>query len=147
MMLRQRKDCYDPKDLEGFCPFLTAVCIGDGGVVLGSDLRAEASADLEFGLRGSEGLLTVVVRRRDCRICQEGEDVDPVLGNALFDFVFVSGAFIFPGRIRIITVSAYLLEQHILHFHVCMHHPRQSEPTKMMASSHHSSGQSCPGVF
>ena len=59
--------------------------------------------------------------------------------------VFVSGELIFSGRI--ITVSAWLWEQHILHLHVCMHHPRQSEPTKMMAPSHHSSGQSCPGVF
>ena len=148
MMLR-RKGCYDPKDLEGVLPVLDR-CLydgGDGGVVLRSGLRAEASADLELGLRGTEGLLTVVVRRRDDRICQEGEDVVPVLGDALFDFVFVSGAFIFPGRIRIITVSACLLEQHILHLHVCTQHPRQSELTKMMAPSHHSSGQSCPGVF
>lgn len=60
---------------------------GDGGVVLCPDLRAEASADLELGLRGTKGLLTVVVRRRDGRICQEGEDVVPVLGNAVFEFV------------------------------------------------------------
>ncbi len=74
MMLRQRKGRYDPKDLEGVLPVLDR-CLydrGDGGVVLCSDLRVEASADLELGLRGTEGLLTVVVRRRDGRICQRG---------------------------------------------------------------------------
>ena len=89
MMLRQRMGCYNPKDLEGVLPVLDR-CLydgGDGGVVLRSGLRAEASANLELGLRGSEGLLTVVVRRRDGRICQEGEDVVPVLGDALFQFV------------------------------------------------------------
>ena len=89
MMLRHSKGCYDPKDLEGVLPVLDR-CLydgGDGGVVLCSGLRAEASADLELGLRGTEGLLTVVVRRRDDRICQEGEDVVPVLGDALFEFV------------------------------------------------------------
>ena len=89
MMLRQRKGCYDPKDLEGVLPVLDR-CLydgGDGGVVLRSGLRAEASANLELGLRGSEGLLTVVVRRRDSKICQEGEDVVPVLGDALFEVV------------------------------------------------------------
>lgn len=86
MMLRQRKGCYDPKDLEGVLPVLDRYLYdgGDGGVVLCSDLRAEASADLDLGLRGTEGLLTVVVRRRDCRICQEGEDVVPVLGEPFF---------------------------------------------------------------
>ena len=85
MMLRQRKGCYDPKDLEGVLPVLDR-CLydgGDGGVVLRSGLRAEASANLELGLRGSEGLLTVVVRRRDSKICQEGEDVVPVRGDAV----------------------------------------------------------------
>ena len=86
MMLRQRKGCYDPKDLEGVMPVLDR-CRYDGGVVLCSGLSAEASADLELGLRGSECLLTVVVRRWDSRICQEGEDVVPVLGDALFEFV------------------------------------------------------------
>lgn len=89
MMLRQRKGCYDPKDLEGVLPVFDR-CLydgGDGGVVLRFDLRAEASADLELALRGTEGLLTVVVRRWDGRICQEGEDVVPVLGDALFEFV------------------------------------------------------------
>lgn len=89
MMLRQRKGCYDPKDLEGVLPVLDR-CLydgGDGGIVLGTDLRAEASADLELGLRRTEGLLAVIVRRRDGRICQEGENVVPVLGDALFEFV------------------------------------------------------------
>ena len=89
MMLRQRKGCYDPKDFEGVLSVLDR-CLydgGDGGVVLRSGLRAEASADLELGLRGTEGLLAVVVRRRDGRICQEGEDVVPVFGDALFEFV------------------------------------------------------------
>src|SRR5574344_1766292 len=87
MMLRHSKGCYDPKDIEGVLPVLDR-CLydgGDGGVVLGSDLRAEASADLELGLRWTEGLLTVVVRRRGGRICQEGEDVVPVLGDTLFE--------------------------------------------------------------
>lgn len=78
MMLRQSKGCYDPKDLEGVLPVLGR-CLynrGDGGVVLCSDLRAEASADLELGLRGTEGLLTVVVRRWDGRICPEVEYKD-----------------------------------------------------------------------
>ena len=85
MMLRQRKGRYDPKDLEGVLSVLDRRLYdgGDGGVVLCSSLRAEASADLELGLRGSESLLTVVVRRRDGRICQEGEDVVPVLGDTL----------------------------------------------------------------
>ena len=89
MMLRQRKGCYDPKDLEGVLPVLDR-CLydgGDGGVVLCFDLRAEASADLELGLRGSECLLTVVVHRWDGRIYKEGEDVVPVLSDALFEFV------------------------------------------------------------
>ena len=89
MMLRQRRGCYDPKDVKGVLPVLDR-CLYDGGngsVVLCSDLRAESSADLELGLRGTEGLLAVVVRRRDGRICQEGEDVVPVLGDALFEFV------------------------------------------------------------
>ena len=86
MILRQCKGCYDPKDLEGILPVLDH-CLYDGGVVLRSGLRAEASVDLELGLRGTEGLLTVVVRRRDGRICQEVEDVVPVLGDALFEFV------------------------------------------------------------
>ena len=62
MMLRQRKGCYDPKDLEGVLPVLDR-CLydgGDGGVVLCSDLRAEeASADLELGLCGTEALQEV----------------------------------------------------------------------------------------
>ena len=81
MMLRQCKGCYDPKDLEGVLPVLDR-CLydgGNGGIVLRSGLRAEASADLELGLRGTEGLLTVVVRRRDGRICQEGKRKRPAI--------------------------------------------------------------------
>ena len=49
-MLRQSKGRYGPKDLESVLPVLDR-CLydgGDGGVVLCSDLRAEASIDLEF---------------------------------------------------------------------------------------------------
>lgn len=38
---------------------------GDGGVVLRAGFRAEASADLEFGLGRPQGLLAVVVRGRN----------------------------------------------------------------------------------
>lgn len=72
---------HDPKDLKGVMPVLDH-CLyngGDGGDVLCSGLRAEASADLELGLRGTEGLLTVVVRRRDGRICQEGKRKRPAI--------------------------------------------------------------------
>ena len=48
--------------------------------------------------------------------------------------VFVSRELIFSGRI--ITVSAWLLEQHILHLHVCMHHPTLS----LFRSSDHPPG-------
>ena len=50
MMLRQSKGRYDPKDIEGVLPVLDR-CLydgGDGGVVLNTDLSAEASTDLEF---------------------------------------------------------------------------------------------------
>ena len=48
MMIRQSKGCYDPKDLEGVLPVLDRCLYDglDGGVVLHSGLRAEASADL-----------------------------------------------------------------------------------------------------
>ena len=89
MILRQREGRYDPKDLEGVLTVLDRRLYdgGDGGVVLCAGLRTEASADLEFGLRGTESFLAVVVRGRDIRGRQEGEDVVPVLGNALFELV------------------------------------------------------------
>jgi len=58
---------------------------GDSGVVFRAVLRAEASSDLEFGLGRPERLLAVVVRGRDGRVREEGEDVTPVLGDALFE--------------------------------------------------------------
>lgn len=89
MILRQREGRYDPKDLEGVLSVLDRRLYdgGDGGVVLCTGLRAEASADLELCLGGPEGLLAVVVRWRYGRVCQEGEDVVPVLGDALLEFV------------------------------------------------------------
>lgn len=89
MPLRQSNSCYDPKDLERVLPVLDRRLYdrGDGGVVFHAGLRAEASADLEFGLGRPERLLAVVVRGRDGRVGEEGEDVVPVLGNALFEFV------------------------------------------------------------
>lgn len=89
MILRQREGRYDPKDLEWVLSVLDRRLYdgGDGGVVLCSGLSAEASADLELGLRGPEGLFAVVVRGRDGRVRQEGEDVVPVLGDALLEFV------------------------------------------------------------
>ena len=52
MMLCQRKGRNDPEDLEGVLPVLDRRPYdgGDGGVVLRAGFRAEASADLEFGL-------------------------------------------------------------------------------------------------
>ena len=66
-ILRQREGRYDPKDLEGVLPVLDRRLYdgGDGGVVPCAGLRAEASADLELGLGGAEGLFAVVVRGRD----------------------------------------------------------------------------------
>ena len=58
---------------------------GYGGVVFRAVLRAEASSDLEFGLGRPKRLLAVVVRGRDGRVREEGEDVVPVLGDALFE--------------------------------------------------------------
>lgn len=89
MILRQREGRYDPKDLEGVLPVLDRRLYdgGYGGVVLCAGLRTEASADLELGLGGAEGLFAVVVRGRDSWARQEGEDVVPVLGDALLEFV------------------------------------------------------------
>ena len=89
IILRQREGRYDPKDLEGVLSVLDRRLYdgGYGGVVLCAGLRTEASADLEFGLRGTESFLAVVVRRRNGGVCQEGEDVVPVLGDALLELV------------------------------------------------------------
>ena len=89
MILLQREGRYDPKDLEGVLSVLDRRLYdgGDGGVVLCTGLCAEASADLEFGLRGTEGFLAVIVRGRDSRVRQEGEDVVPVLDDALLEFI------------------------------------------------------------
>ena len=89
MILRQRKGRYDPKDLEWVLPVLDRRLYdgGDCGVVLCSGLSVEASADLELGLGGPEGLLAVVVRGRDIGVRQEGEDMVPVLGDTLLELV------------------------------------------------------------
>jgi len=89
MILHQSEGRYDPKDLEGVLSVLDRRLYdgGDGGVVLCTGLRAEASADLELGLRGPEGLFAVVVRGRNGGVRQEGEDVVPVLGDTLLEFV------------------------------------------------------------
>ena len=59
----------------------------DGGVVLRPALRTKATADLEFGFCRPQRLFGVVVGRRNVRIRQKGEDVIPVFGNALLEFV------------------------------------------------------------
>ena len=66
-MLCQRNGRNEPKDLEGVLPVLDRRPYdgGDGGVVLRAGFRAEASADLEFGLGRPQGLLAVVVRGRN----------------------------------------------------------------------------------
>ena len=70
MILRQREGRYDPKDLEWVLPVLDRRLYdgGDGGVILCAGLRAEASADLELGLGGTEGLLANLVP-----FCSEGQ--------------------------------------------------------------------------
>ncbi len=88
-MLCQRKCRNDPEDLEGVLPVLDRRLYdgGDGGVVLRAGFRAEASADLEFGLGRPQGLPAVVVRGRDGRVREEGEDVIPVFGDAFLELV------------------------------------------------------------
>lgn len=88
-MLCQRKCRNDPEDLEGVLPVLDRRLYdgGDGGVVLRARFRAEASADLEFGLGRPQGLLAVVVRGRDGGVREEGEDVVPVFGDAFLELV------------------------------------------------------------
>ena len=89
VILRQSEGRYDLKDLEGVLPVPNRRLYdgGDGGVVLCPGLRAEASADLELCLCGPEGLFAVVVRRRNGRVRQEGENVVPMLEDALLEFV------------------------------------------------------------
>ena len=81
MILHSGKGCNDPKDLEGVLSVLDRRLYdgGNGGVVLHAGLRPEAAADLEFGLGWPQGLLAVVVRGRNLRIRQEGEDIVLVL--------------------------------------------------------------------
>mgnify|MGYP007025037629 CR=1 FL=1 len=97
-MLCLRKGRDDPKDLEGVLSVLDRRLYdgGDGGVVFHTGLGPEASADLEFGLGRPECLLAVVVRGRDIRVREEGEDVVPVLGDALFEFVQLGVLPVFP---------------------------------------------------
>ena len=79
----------DPEDLERVLPVLDRRLDdgGDGGVVLRAGFGSEASADLHFGLGRTERLLAVVVGGRDLRVCQEGEDMVPVFGDTLLEFV------------------------------------------------------------
>mgnify|MGYP006947090243 FL=1 len=88
-MLCQRKCRNDPEDLEEVLPVLDRRLYdgGDGGVVLRAGFRAEASADLEFGLGRPQGLLAVVVRGRDGGVREECEDVVPVFGDAFLELV------------------------------------------------------------
>lgn len=97
-MLCLRKGRNDPKDLERVPPVLDRRLYdgGDGGVVFHASLRAEASADLEFGLGRHERLLAVVVRGRDGRVGEEGEDVAPMFVNALLEFVQLGLLAVFP---------------------------------------------------
>jgi len=89
MRLRQSKGRNDLKDLEGVLSVLDR-CLYDGcysGVVLNAGLRSEAAADLELGLGGPKSLFAVVVRGRDRRVCEEGEDVVPVFLDAFLEIV------------------------------------------------------------
>ena len=98
MNLRLRKGRDDPEDLEGVLSVLDRRLYdgGDGGVVFHTGLGPEASADLEFGLGRPEFLLAVVVRGRNGRVREEGEDVVPVLCDALFEFVQLGFLPVFP---------------------------------------------------
>ena len=113
MKLYLRKGRDDPKDLERVLSVFDR-CLydgGDGGVVFHTGLGPEASADLEFCLGRPERLLAVVVRGRDIRVREEGEDVVPVLGDALFEFVQLGVFPVFPrvdGRSGEQFVQAFL---------------------------------------
>ena len=76
-MLCLREGRNDPQGLERVLPVLDRRLYdgGDGGVVFYAGLRAEASADLEFGLGWPERLLAVIVRRRNGGVREEGKDV------------------------------------------------------------------------
>ena len=112
-MLCLRKGRDDPKDLEGVLSVLDRRLYdgGDGGVVFHTGLGPEASADLEFCLGRPERLLAVVVRGRDGRVREEGEDVVPVLCDALFEPVQLGFLPVFPrvdGRSGEQLVQAFL---------------------------------------
>ena len=112
-MLCLRKGRDDPKDLEGVLSVLDRRLHdgGDCGVVFHAGLGPEASADLEFGLGRPERLLAVVVRGRDGRVREEGEDVVPVLCDALFEPVQLGFLPVFPrvdGRSGEQLVQAFL---------------------------------------
>ena len=119
-MLCLREGRNDPQGLERVLPVLDRRLYdgGDGGVVFRASLRAEASADLEFGLGRPERLLAVVVRGRDGRVGEEGEDVAPMFVNALLEFVQLGLLAVFPcvdGRPGEQFLQAFLhLRPHIL---------------------------------
>ena len=119
-MLCLREGRNDPQGLERVLPVLDRRLYdgGDGGVVFYAGLRAEASADLEFGLGRPERLLAVVVRGRNGRVGEEGEDVAPMFVNALLEFIQFGLPAVFPcvdGRPGEQFVQAFLhLRPHIL---------------------------------
>ena len=87
--LRFSKGCNNPKDLKGVLSVLDR-CLDDGGngsIVPGSFLGAEAPADFQFGLGRSQCLLGVIIRGRNSGIGEEGKDIVPVFGNAFFEFI------------------------------------------------------------
>ena len=98
MMLCLREGRNDPQGLERVLPVLDRRLYdgGDGGVVFHASLRAEASTDLEFGLGRAQGLLAVVVRGRDGKVREEGEDVAPMFVNALLEFIQFCLLAVFP---------------------------------------------------
>ena len=98
-MLRESQVRNDPKDFERVLPVLDRRLYdgGDCGVVLRAGFRAEASADLEFGLGGPERLLAVVVRGWDIRIGKECEYSVPVLCDAFLERVKLGILPVVPG--------------------------------------------------
>ena len=99
MQLRRSNIRYNTQDLEGVLAVLDGRLDdgASGDVVLHTDIRAEASADLDFGFGGSERLLAVVVGRWYGGVCKEGKDVIPVLGNTLLEFVQSGFLSVFAG--------------------------------------------------